>query len=86
MNYASVTPMPEAFRVLSMMNNVGAMIPEKSLTLEELVMWTEFDTSTVRDHLKGLIKQGYVEQIQIQDVARYHITKTGIVKVLSMYS
>jgi DNA-binding MarR family transcriptional regulator len=86
MSYSSIPPIPEEFRVLSMMNNIGAVTPEKSLTLEELTMWTGFDSSDLRHHLKGLIEQGYVEQVQVQGAERYHITKVGIIKVLSMYS
>ena len=86
MSYASSPPVPEEFRVLSIMNNVGAVTPEKSLTLEELAMWTGFVETAIRDHLKKLMEQGYVEKIQVQGVEKYHITKMGIIKVLSMYS
>ena len=86
MSYASSPPVPEEFRVLSMMNNVGAVTPEKSLTLEDLAMWTGLVETALRDHLKKVMEQGYVAQIQVQGVEKYYITKMGILKVMTMYS
>jgi DNA-binding IclR family transcriptional regulator len=86
MSYASSPHVPEDFKVLSMMNNVGAVTPEKSLTLEDLAMWTGLVETTLRDHLKKVMEQGYVAQIQVQDAEKYYITKMGIIKVMTMYS
>ena len=86
MSYASPPPVPEEFKVLSMMNNVGAVAAEKSLTIEDLSMWTGLAEAALRDHLKKMTEQGYIVQIQVQGAERYYITKTGIIKVMTMYS
>lgn len=86
MSYTPLPPVPEEFRVLSMMHNIGAVTPEKSLTLEELAMWTGFDASVVRGYLEKLRESGYVEHIQIQGMEKYHLTEVGIRKVLTLYS
>jgi transcription initiation factor IIE alpha subunit len=85
----SITPppqVPEEFRVLSMMHNIGAISPERSLTAEELAQWTEIDISTVRAYLQKLREDGYVELVDISGTQRYLVTRIGIMKVLTLYS
>jgi len=85
----SFTPpplVPEEFRVLSMMHNIGAISPERSLTADELAQWTEIDVSTVKTYLQKLREGGYVEFVDIGGTQKYHVTRIGIMKVLTLYS
>jgi len=86
MSYTPLPPVPEEYKVLSMMHNIGAVIPERSLTPDELAMWTGIDVSTVRDCLQRLKELGYVEHIEVSGVEKYIVTKVGIMKVLTLYS
>jgi len=86
MSFASYPAVPEEFRVLSMMHNIGAVTPERSLTVDELVQWTDMDASTVRAHLQKLKELGYVQYVETCGVEKYHVTQIGIIKVLTLYS
>jgi len=86
MGLPSAPEVPEAFRVLSMMHNIGAITPERSLTVDELSLWTGVDASTVKTHLQKLREGGYVEFVQISGIEKYHVTRNGIMKVLTLYS
>jgi len=86
MSYTPLPPVPEEYKVLSMMHNIGAVIPERSLSPDELAMWTGIDVSIVRDCLQRLKELGYVEPIQVGGVEKYIVTKIGIMKVLTLYS
>jgi len=77
---------PEEFRVLSMMHNIGAITPERSLTADELAQWTGFDVAAVKAHLQKLREGGYVEFVQVSGIEKYHVTRVGIMKVLTLYS
>jgi len=86
MSYTPLPPVPEEYRVLSMMHNIGAITPDRSLTPDELAMWTGIEVSTVRDCLQRLRELGYVENIEVSGVEKYLVTKVGIMKVLTLYS
>jgi len=86
MSYTPLPPVPEEYKVLSMMHNIGAVTPERSLTPDELAMWTGIDVSTVRDCLHRLKELGYVEHVEVSGVEKYIVTKVGIMKVLTLYS
>ncbi len=86
MSFTSLPPVPEEFRVLSMMHNIGAITPERSLSPEELAQWTEIDASTVKAHLQKLREGGYVEFVDVEGIQKYHVTRVGIMKVLTLYS
>ena len=85
MTYTPLPPVPEEFKVLSMMHNIGAITPDRSLTPEELAMWTGIDIGMVKDCLQRLKELGYVEHAEISGVQKYHVTKIGIMKVLTLY-
>jgi len=85
-DYTPLPPVPEEYKVLSMMHNIGAVTPERSLTPDELAMWTCIDVSTVRDCLQRLRELGYVEHLEVSGVEKYIVTKVGIMKVLTLYS
>jgi predicted transcriptional regulator len=86
MSSTPLPPVPEEFRVLSMMHNIGAIIPERALTQDELAKWTGIEVGSVSDCLQRLRELGYVEHIEVNGVEKYHITKVGIMKVLTLYS
>jgi len=86
MSYTPLPPVPEEYKILSMMHNIGAITPERSLSPDELAMWTNIEVSTVRDCLQRLRELGYVENVRTGGVEKYHVTKVGIMKVLTLYS
>lgn len=86
MSYTPLPPVPEEFRVLSMMHNIGAITPERSLTPDELSLWTGIEVASVKGCLERLRELGYVEHIEVSGVGKYHVTKVGIMKVLTLYS
>ena len=86
MSSPSFPQVPEEFRVLSMMHNIGAITPERSLTADELAQWTGIDASTVKAYLQKLREGGYVEFVQVSGIEKYHVTRVGIMKVLTLYS
>jgi len=86
MGLSSGPQVPEEFRVLSMMHNIGAVTAERSLTADELAQWTGMDAGTVKAYVQKLREGGYVEFVQISGIEKYHVTRTGIMKVLTLYS
>jgi len=86
MSLPTVPPVPEEFRVLSMMHNIGAVTAERSLSADELAQWMGMEAGTVRVHVQKLREGGYVEFVQVSGIEKYHVTRTGIMKVLTLYS
>jgi len=86
MTYTPLPPVPEEFKILSMMHNIGAISIDRSLTPEELAMWTGIEANAVRDSLQRLEELGYVEHTTINGLEKFHVTKIGIMKVLTLYS
>jgi len=86
MSSTHLPPVPEEFQVLSMMHNIGAIIPERALTPDELAKWTGIEVVHVKDCLQRLRELGYVKYIEVSGVEKYLVTKIGIMKVLTLYS
>lgn len=77
---------PEEFRLLCMLHNIGATKLERSLSIQEICEWTAMDTSSIELHLQKLVDLGYVQPIEAEGAGRYHLTPNGIRKVLTLYS
>lgn len=86
MSSTPLPPVPEEFQVLSMMHNIGAIMPERSLTPDELAKWTGIEIGLVKDCLQRLRELGYVKYIEVSGIEKYLVTKIGIMKVLTLYS
>ena len=78
--------LPEEFRFLCMLHNIGATTSEHSLSIEEIAKWTSMEISVIRVHLKRLMEMGYVESTRANEMDKYYLTHSGIRKVLSLYS
>lgn len=78
--------LPEEFRFLAMLHNIGATTADKALTAEEIVKWTTMDLNTVMEHLGKLMDLGYVKMVKTDNVNKYHVSVDGIRKVLTLYS
>jgi len=78
--------LPEEFRFLCMLHNIGATTSEHSLSIEEIAKWTSMEISVIRVHLKRLIEMGYIESTKANEMDKYYLTHSGIRKVLSLYS
>lgn len=76
----------EEFRLLCMLHNIGATKPEKSLSIEEISEWTEIETLKIETELQELAEQGFVQSMEAGGINKYHVTLSGMRKVLSMYS
>jgi len=77
---------PEDLRLLCMLHNIGAVAPERSLTIKEISEWTTVEASAVQSYLQKFVEEGYVNHIRAGETDRYHLTLNGIRKVLSIYS
>ena len=86
MSLPTAPQVPEEFRVLSMMHNIGAVNPERSLSADELALWIGMDAGTIVGYLQKLREGGYVEFIEMSGIQKYHVTRNGIMKVLTLYS
>jgi len=78
--------LPEEFRFLCMLHNIGATTSEHSLSIDEIAKWTSMEISVIRVHLKRLMEMGYVESTKANEMDKYYLTHSGIRKVLSLYS
>ncbi len=78
--------LPEEFRLLCMLHNIGATTMEKSMSIEEVVQWTELDSEMLRNHLQKLRRLGYVKSVEIGGAEKYHVTPVGITKVMTLNS
>jgi DNA-binding IclR family transcriptional regulator len=78
--------LPEEFRLLCMLHNIGATTMEKSMSIEEIVRWTELNNEMLRNHLQKLGELGYVKSVEISGIEKYHVTPVGITKVMTLYS
>ena len=76
----------EEFRLLRMLHNIGATKPEKSLSVNEISEWTGTELSKIEAELQKLGEQGFVELMEAEGINKYHVTLSGMRKVLSMYS
>ena len=76
----------EVFRLLRMLHNIGATKPEKSLSVNEISEWTGTELSKIETELQKLGEQGFVELMEAGGINKYHVTLSGMRKVLSMYS
>lgn len=77
---------PEDIRFLTLLHNIGATCPERSLSIEEISRWAAIDPGKVKEKLSKLAKDRYVDVSISGGVARYYVTVEGIRKVLSTYS
>jgi len=78
--------MPDEIFFLCMLHNIGAISPEKSLTIDEITRWTAMEPEKARLNIRKLIETNYIQANINAGVERYHVTADGIRKVLSMYS
>jgi DNA-binding MarR family transcriptional regulator len=87
--YPPVSPraeLPEEFRFLCMLHNVGAITAERSLALEDIAKWTNEEAPTIQEHLRRLGELGYVQSVRKDEQDRFHVSAMGIRKVLTLYS
>lgn len=72
--------------MLRMLHNIGATKPEKSLSIEEISEWTGTELSLIENELQELLEKGFIQSMNAEGVNKYHVTLSGMRKVLSMYS
>jgi len=78
--------LPDDVSFLSLLHNIGATSPRKSLTVEEISKWAAMDYQKVMEKLSRLRDEKYVK-VHISDgIEKYYVTVDGIRKVLSIYS
>jgi len=77
---------PEEIMLLSQLNNISGMSPDRSLTLEEISVRTGTQRDKVMENLLKLIRADYVRTYSLRGERRYYITENGIRKALSALS
>lgn len=77
---------PDEVYILCILNNIGAISPERALAIEDVVRWASMELPKVEENLNKLIKEGYAEARVVSGVKKYFATANGIRKVLSIYS
>ena len=77
---------PEDIRFLALLHNIGAISPERSLSIDEIAQWAGIDCWRVKEKLLRLKSQKYINIHINDDVEKYYLTIDGIRKVLSIYS
>ncbi len=77
---------PDEMTLLSQLNNISAMSPDRSLTLEEISVRTGTERDKVMENLLKLIRADYVRTYSLKGERRYYITENGIRKALSALS
>ena len=78
--------LPDDICFLSLLHNIGATSPHKSLTAEEISQWAVMDHDKVIENLSKLADENYVKVHISEGVPKYYVTVEGIRKVLSIYS
>jgi len=77
---------PDDIRFLTLLHNIGAISPERSLSIEEISRWAAIGPHEVREKLLKLSSKRYVDFCISGNVRRYYVTVEGMRKVLSTYS
>lgn len=77
---------PDHVYLLHIMHNVGAIDPERALSIEEISRWASMEKQKVEENLTILIKNGYAQIRADSGSKKYFVTVDGIRKVLSIYS
>lgn len=77
---------PDEMYLLCILNNVGAINPERALEINEVARWASMEPLKAEESLNKLVKDGYVEAKVISGVKKYFATVNGIRRVLSIYS
>jgi len=78
--------LPDDVSFLSLLHNIGATSPNRSLTVEEISLWSAMDQEKVIEKLSKLAERKYVESHIADGIEKYYVTVDGIRKVLSIYS
>jgi len=86
MKMANTEEIPEDIRFLTLLHNIGAISPERSLSIEEISRWAAVNPHEIREKLLRLSSKKYVDFCINGNVRRYYVTVDGMRKVLSTYS
>ena len=78
--------LPDDIRFLMLLHNIGAISPERSLSIKEISRWTATEQEMVRKKLSELTNRRYVDVFLSGDQEKYYVTVEGMRKVLSTYS
>jgi len=78
--------LPEDISFLSLLHNIGATSPHRSLTAEEISRRAAIDCQKVMEKLSKLTDEKYVKVHVSDGIERYYVSIDGIRKVLSIYS
>ena len=77
---------PDEIYFLCLFHNVGAVNTDKSLSIDEISIRTALEPEKILNYIDKLIRTNYVQMLNENNLKKYHVTKNGILKVLSMYS
>ena len=86
MKMPNTDEIPDDIRFLTLLHNIGAISPERSLSIEEISRWAAINPHEIREKLLRLSSKKYVDFCINGNVRRYYVTVDGMRKVLSTYS
>jgi hypothetical protein len=78
--------MPDEFKLLCLLHNIGATSSGKSKTIEEIARWSTLQSNSLQETLQKLITAKYILKNFENGVEKYHLTANAIIKVLSLYT
>lgn len=81
-----LTRIPDDIYLLYILHNVGAINPERALSIEEISRWASMEKPKVEENLNRLVEKGYADAKMGTGSKKYFVTVNGIRKVLSIYS
>ncbi|MEM3955125.1 MAG: winged helix DNA-binding protein [Candidatus Bathyarchaeia archaeon] len=81
-----VTQITDEIYLLCILHNVGAIHPERALSIEEISCLASMEKQKVEENLNRLIEKGYAETKTGGETKKYFVTINGMRKVLSIYS
>ncbi|MEM2272888.1 MAG: winged helix DNA-binding protein [Candidatus Bathyarchaeia archaeon] len=81
-----ITQITDDMYLLYILHNIGAIDPERALSIEEISRWASMEKQKIEENLNRLIEKGYAEVRAGERTKKYFVTIDGIRKVLSIYS
>jgi len=77
---------PNEITVLTTLNNIGAIRPEKAISFSNLLASLRVREDVLRSIVEKLVNQNYIEAVDKNGEKYYYLTSKGILIALSTYS
>lgn len=77
---------PNEITVLTTLNNIGAIRPEKAISFSNLLASLRVREDVLKSIVEKLVNQNYIEAVDKNGEKYYYLTSKGILIALSTYS